>query len=37
LYICMNVYNVPLCNMFDQARYNMRRTSFDLYMYDDIV
>jgi hypothetical protein len=20
LYICMNVYDVPLCNIFDQAR-----------------
>jgi hypothetical protein len=32
LYICMNVYDVPLCNMFDQARWKMTLASISIYM-----
>jgi hypothetical protein len=32
LYICMNVYGVPLCNMFDQARWKMTLASISICM-----
>jgi hypothetical protein len=32
LYICMNMYGVPLCNMFDQARWKMTLASIPICM-----
>jgi hypothetical protein len=32
LYICMSVYDVPLCNMFDHARWKMTLASISIYI-----